>query len=72
MAQRSTNRMRMSGACGACGHTEDDHDGYGGMCDGLGDNASREVCGCVAFVTPSPEPRAAAPLVPESAGGQKP
>lgn len=36
--------------CVKCGHIEDDHDGYGGMCDGLGWNASREVCPCQDFV----------------------
>lgn len=36
--------------CRHCGHTEADHDGYGGLCDGLGYNDSREVCGCDEFI----------------------
>lgn len=40
--------------CVNCNHTEDDHDGYGGMCDGLGFNASREICGCQKFAAPAP------------------
>ncbi len=35
--------------CRDCGHTEDDHDGYGGLCDGATDIASRTMCGCDEF-----------------------
>jgi hypothetical protein len=46
--------------CADCHHIEDDHDGYGGMCDGLlTEAASREewndlmdaraMCGCTNF-----------------------
>ena len=38
--------------CRECGHVEADHDGYGGLCDGLGYNESRTICGCEEFVPP--------------------
>ncbi len=50
--------------CAQCGHEEDSHDGYGGLCDGLQDDAksheefealmdARAQCGCHAFVPSS-------------------
>lgn len=45
--------MSDSPRCVTCSHSEDDHDGYGGMCDGLGYNESRTVCGCQQFVAPA-------------------
>lgn len=42
--------------CVNCGHIEDDHDGYGGLCDGLGWNASRTICGCQHFAAPQEKP----------------
>ncbi len=38
--------------CAKCGHAADDHDGYAGMCDGLGWNDARQVCTCQQFVPP--------------------
>ena len=35
--------------CARCGHSEDDHDGYGGLCDGLGFTSDRTMCGCSSF-----------------------
>lgn len=40
---------KVANPCANCGHAEDDHDGYGGLCDGFGWNNSRMVCGCVVY-----------------------
>lgn len=43
--------------CQKCGHAEDDHDGYGGLCDGGTDPDTRSMCGCTEYVAPKGKPK---------------
>jgi hypothetical protein len=55
--------MRDAPKCASCGHVEADHDGYAGLCDGGICVSSREMCGCLAFVTNAPPRRSIADSV---------
>ena len=51
--------------CVVCGHVEDEHDGYGGMCEDDADLDDRSQCGCLKFAAPSRNPTEEAKTAPQ-------